>query len=229
MLEIVRRAERLEHVEHRLVDDDRAVLGIGDDEGELVEAEPRVERVEHRAHRRDREVQLQMLRLIPHQRRDPVAVFDPERPQARREPTGTLGRFAERRAVDRAVGPPRNDLPRRASAAPRAPRPWSATAGSRPSSGRRSSGRSCTPPVRSLPHRCADRIRSEASRWHPSGPPTPTPTSRGRDGAIPRSSPSCPSRSVSCSPPVSASTMPPGRPARSPRSSCRSRGCRPTR
>ena len=68
-------------------------------------------RVEHGPHQRHPEVQLQVLGLVPEQRRNPVARLDPEVAQPRGEAACALSTLADRGPVDRAVGPPRDDLP----------------------------------------------------------------------------------------------------------------------
>ena len=61
-----------------VVDDDHAILGVVDHVGELLGEQPDVERVQHRAHRRHREVGLEVLLRVPQERADPVAGLDPE-------------------------------------------------------------------------------------------------------------------------------------------------------
>ena len=74
-----------EQRDERVVDDDDAVLGVVGDVDELVGEEPDVERVEHRSHRRDREVGLEVLGVVPHEGRDPLVAVDPESAQRVRE------------------------------------------------------------------------------------------------------------------------------------------------
>jgi hypothetical protein len=78
VLEVPGIVEALEHLEQRLVDDDRAVLGIVDDEADLIAVQPRVERVQHSAHGGYREVQLHVLGLVPHERGHRVPLLDPQ-------------------------------------------------------------------------------------------------------------------------------------------------------
>ena len=86
----------LEDVEQGLVHDDDAVAGVGGDVAEVVAAQTRVERVEHRAHQRDREVELEMLGLIPEQCGDSIAGLDAQAGEPGGEPAGTLRAFADR-------------------------------------------------------------------------------------------------------------------------------------
>jgi hypothetical protein len=76
VFELVRVPEPLKRLQQRLVDDDRRVLRVVDDEAQLVRVKPRVQRVDDRADRRDREIGLEVLGLVPHQRRNSVAVAD---------------------------------------------------------------------------------------------------------------------------------------------------------
>ena len=173
------------------------------------EAEPRVERVQHRAHQRDREVQLQVLGLVPEQRRDPVAVFDPERraapsraggrarphspsvvrwiePSGRRETTFRAGRQLLRALHDR--GQRQREVVHHQAVG----HLWSVML---------SSGFD-----RSL-ILGADRIRSGATPMAPVRPSDAYPDQSWSGWGDPALRPwSCPSRSASCSPPGSAST-----------------------
>ena len=71
------------------------VLGVGGDVAEIVGAQTRVEGVDHRAHQRHREVQLEVLGLVPEQRRDAIAVADTQAGEPAREPPRPLGAPAE--------------------------------------------------------------------------------------------------------------------------------------
>ena len=65
-----------------VVDDDDLVLGVVGDVDQLLGEQPDVERVQHRAHRRDREVGLEVLGVVPHEGRDPLVAVDAEVAQA---------------------------------------------------------------------------------------------------------------------------------------------------
>ena len=101
-------------MEQRLVHDDDPVAGVGGDVAEIVGAQARVERVEHRAHQRDREVQLEMLGLVPEQRGDAIAGIDAETGQARRKPSRPLRARPDLGAPDRAVAQARDHFTPRA-------------------------------------------------------------------------------------------------------------------
>ena len=128
--------EPLEHLQQRFVDHDRPILGVGDDEAQLVAVQPRVERVQHRSHRGHREVHLEMLGLIPHQRGHGVAGLDAEAGQ-RRSPAGGRAARTLPRVVRWTEPSGRRETTSRAGAEAARPArpPPSATAGSRPSSG----------------------------------------------------------------------------------------------
>ena len=106
VVEVPCRPEGFEHLEQRLVDDDHLVLGIVDDVGELVGEQPGVQGVDDRAHRGDREIQLQVLALVPQQRGHRVSLADAERGQRAGKATGATGARAERGAINRTRRPP---------------------------------------------------------------------------------------------------------------------------
>jgi hypothetical protein len=64
--------------DQRRVDDDHLVFGVPDDEHELLGEQPDVQRVQDGAHARHREVRDQVLRVVPHERADPLVAGDPE-------------------------------------------------------------------------------------------------------------------------------------------------------
>jgi hypothetical protein len=70
--------QRREERKQRAVGHHHAVGGVVDDPDELLGRQSKVERVENRAHGGDRVVRLDMLGVVPHQRRDPVVVPDSE-------------------------------------------------------------------------------------------------------------------------------------------------------
>ena len=82
----------------RVVDDDDLVLGVVGDVHQLLGEEPDVERVQHGLHRRDGEVALEVLLVVPLERRDPVTVRDTESGQGVRQLTRALADLAERGA-----------------------------------------------------------------------------------------------------------------------------------
>ena len=63
--------------------------------------EAHVERVEHRAHRRHREVSLEVLLVVPHEGADAVTVADSELGKRGGQPIGALHSIEERAAVFR--------------------------------------------------------------------------------------------------------------------------------
>ena len=70
------------------VDEDHLVLGVLDDELQVLREEPQVEGVQHRTGARDGEVELQVTGVVPGERRHPVARQDPQLPEG----VGQLGR-----------------------------------------------------------------------------------------------------------------------------------------
>jgi hypothetical protein len=71
---------RREQPGQRTVDEQDAILGMVDDPGQLLGDEPQVQRVQDRSHARDGEVGLEMLLVVPAERRHPVALGDAECP-----------------------------------------------------------------------------------------------------------------------------------------------------
>ena len=90
-------------MDQRLVDDDDAILGVGSDVAEVVWAQTRVERMDHRSHERNREVELEMLGLVPQQRRHPIAILDAQLGEPACEPPGTIGALAKGHATHGSV------------------------------------------------------------------------------------------------------------------------------
>ena len=107
MFEVV--VDGLEDVEQGLVDDDDAILGVGRNVAQVIWAQTRVERVDHGSHQRNREVQLEVLGLVPQQGRHAIAILDPQPGEGGREPPGALRAIAQRGATDRSVGTTRDD------------------------------------------------------------------------------------------------------------------------
>ncbi len=91
--------QRGEERQDAAVHEDHPVVGVADDERQLVGGQPQVERVQHGAHRRDGEVRLHVLRVVPHAGGDHVAAAYPELVvQGVRELRGTGARLRERAA-----------------------------------------------------------------------------------------------------------------------------------
>jgi len=110
VLEFMRGPECVECRQQRLVDHDCPVAGVARDEPELVGVQARIERVDHRPHRRQAEIQLEVLGLVPEQRPDPVALADPELGERAGKAPRASRALPHRRAMDRPVGPSRDDL-----------------------------------------------------------------------------------------------------------------------
>ena len=88
VLELVR--QRREQRDQRVVDDDHLVARVVDDVDELLREQPDVQRVQHGAHVRHREVHLEVLLRVPHERRDAVLGLHAELRQRRGELVGPL-------------------------------------------------------------------------------------------------------------------------------------------
>ena len=104
---------QFENMEQGLVHDDDTILGVGCNVAQLVCAQTRVERVDHRSHRRDREVQLEVLGLVPKEGGHPIAVGDAQVSEPVGKPTGALGAFAKGRSTHGGVRTTRHDRGRR--------------------------------------------------------------------------------------------------------------------
>ena len=72
------RQQRGEQRQQRAVDEDDPVGGVVDDPHQLLGGQPEVEGVQHRAHGGDREIRLEVLRVVPHERRHAVVPADPQ-------------------------------------------------------------------------------------------------------------------------------------------------------
>ena len=83
--------DRLQDPNEGLVDDDRTVLRVVDDVGELIGVKARVEGVDDGAHGRDAEVHSEVLGLVPEQRRDAVSGPDAQVAEASGQAPGFLG------------------------------------------------------------------------------------------------------------------------------------------
>ena len=78
---------------------------VVDDVGELLGEQADVERVQHRAHRRHREVGLEVLLAVPAERADAIAVLDAERGERVGEPGRVRADLGEGRAARARLGP----------------------------------------------------------------------------------------------------------------------------
>ena len=103
-------AELLEQRQERTVDDHRAVAGVIRDVADVVRVQAQVQRVQHKASARDAEVRLEVLVVVPAQRRDPVAAREAELRERDAERTRAAHRVAPRRPVKRLVGETRDDF-----------------------------------------------------------------------------------------------------------------------
>jgi hypothetical protein len=91
-----------------LVDEDDPVLRVLDDVRQVRLEQADVERVEHRPHARDGHVRLEVLLMVPAERRDPVPRLDAERPERSDEPA-RAGDHLPERGGDQAVLRARRD------------------------------------------------------------------------------------------------------------------------
>jgi hypothetical protein len=94
------RQQRGEQGEQRTVGDDHAVGGVVDDPGQLLGREAEVQGVQDRAHGRDREVRLDVFRVVPGQGRHALVAGDTEVVPQR---VGQLGRAGADLRVGAAV------------------------------------------------------------------------------------------------------------------------------
>ena len=101
--------ELLEHRQERTVDDHHLVAGVRDDVRQLVGVQADIERMEHGTHRRDADVGLEMLVVVPAQRSDAVVIANTELAQCAGQPVGAEEALAVRRAVERLVGAATDD------------------------------------------------------------------------------------------------------------------------
>src|SRR2546425_621811 len=62
------RRDLRQHLDQRVVHEQHAVVRVIDDVGDLLREEPDVHGVEHGAHRRNRQVRLEVLLVVPHER-----------------------------------------------------------------------------------------------------------------------------------------------------------------
>ncbi len=95
---------RRQHRQQAGVGENHPVVGVGGDEAELLRRQPDVQRVQDSAHGRHGEVGLEVLLVVPHERRDPLVAGDPQCPQRIRRPAGPLGDLAVACPPARAAG-----------------------------------------------------------------------------------------------------------------------------
>ena len=97
------RQHRCQDRGERDVGDDDLVLGLVGDEFDLLGEQPDVEGVQHRPHRGHRDVSLQVLLVVPHERGHPLVAVDAEAAQRVGQPGGLLAEFAIGRVPESAV------------------------------------------------------------------------------------------------------------------------------
>jgi len=95
--------ELVEDRDQGLVDEEDLVLGIPDDELEVLRKEAQVEGVEHGAHGGDRVIELEVAVVVPAEGRDPVALADTEALQGARQLVDPGHHLAVGGAVDAAL------------------------------------------------------------------------------------------------------------------------------
>ena len=98
------------------VGEDRAILGVVDDEGDVVGGEPRIDGVADRAHAGDAVVELEMAVVVPGERRHAIAETDAELLERAREPPAAALDLGVGGAVERGAAEVGNHL--RAAAMP---------------------------------------------------------------------------------------------------------------
>jgi hypothetical protein len=99
------RQHPLQQRQQIVIGDDNLVAGMGGDVADHLGVQSQVQRVQDRAHSRDREVGLQVLGVVPHQRGDALVAVHAERAQRVRElgdPNAGLGVGAPTRSSCRA-------------------------------------------------------------------------------------------------------------------------------
>ena len=103
-------AELVEERDEALVDDHGPVVRVRRDVGEVVRVQAQVQRVQDEAAAGDAEVRLEVLMVVPAERRDAVAALEPELGERDRELLRAPHRLAPGRAVEALVGEPGDDL-----------------------------------------------------------------------------------------------------------------------
>jgi hypothetical protein len=102
--------ELLGQRDERAVDDQDAVTRVLGDVADVARVEPQVQRVEDEAAARDPEVRLQVLVVVPAERRHPVALLEAEVLQRDRELLRARRHVGVRVPVEAPIGQPRDDL-----------------------------------------------------------------------------------------------------------------------
>ena len=110
VLEGAARDELLGERPQDLVDDEHPVAAVRGDVGVVVGVEAEVQRVRHEPARRRTDVGLEVLRVVPHERPDAVAVLEPELAERDDEPLRARDEVRIRVPVPALVGQPADDL-----------------------------------------------------------------------------------------------------------------------
>ena len=88
----------------RQIGDHHLILGLVGDKLDLFGEQPNVEGVQHRAHRRHRDVGLQVFLVVPHEGGDPLVAVDAEAAQRIGQSRGLLAKFAVRGVAEPRTG-----------------------------------------------------------------------------------------------------------------------------
>ena len=91
------------------IDEYHLVVGVVDDERELVGVETKIERVEHATHERDAEVRLEMLIVVPAERGNAVLGADAQALEPACQPARAVGEVGVRVPMERPVRPACDD------------------------------------------------------------------------------------------------------------------------
>ncbi len=102
--------ELLPERQQALVDDQRLVARVRGDVAEVVRVQPQVERVQDETAAGDPEIRLQVLVVVPAERRHAVARLEPDPLQRHGELLRATAEIGERVAVEATVRHPRHDL-----------------------------------------------------------------------------------------------------------------------
>ncbi|MBM7365359.1 hypothetical protein JOC45_000040 [Gordonia hydrophobica] len=95
---------RFQEVDQRRVDDDDPVFRVIDHVDQLLGEQPDVQGMEDRPHRRHRQIRLEMLGVVPHERRHALVGVDSEAPQSVCEGGATTADVGVASAAGAAVG-----------------------------------------------------------------------------------------------------------------------------
>ena len=110
MLDLRLVPELLEQRQQAAVDDDGLVAAVVRDVADVVGMQAQVERVQHEAAARDAEVRLEVLVVVPAQRRDAIAAREPQLLQRSGKGTRAPAEVRIRVAMEALVRQARNDL-----------------------------------------------------------------------------------------------------------------------